>query len=280
MADTVKAGRLSVDLRDSSGQPIRSKTLLLLAENKPALANQFRLESDGRENISADFPPGPYSLQVFPVGFEVGRAFANIRSGQTTDIKLTLRPAPEPPKPTLKERLAVYGLSPDQLKLSSLTVAAGQRIVLDFRRFQDKSAFSLLRPISVDDIKRWHGTPDRAFGHDQPRFGNLPLLPEGASPFHASLSTEGLNSVAREYIYGNSKSVVKFANLINEFIKNLDIVVSIFHFIVVTIDAGAILEIGNGSSVFFADVLRIHKRGTLSVVGDMRVDVGQYEQFG
>jgi hypothetical protein len=265
-------GQLSVVLQDSEGKPIRLKTVLLLSEDKQALGNQYRLDSEGKEQITASFPAGSYSLQVYPVGYEVGHAFANIRAGGTTEIPFSLRPMKEWQRPTLAERLATYGLHPDQIKPSDLTLQEKQRVVLDYRRYQDKAAFTLLKPTSVIDLKRWHGSVDTAFGHGQPRFGQVLAPP--------SSTAEGLQAVAREYIYGNSKSVVQYKGLLDEYVSRLNISVAIFFYSVVTINDGSILEIGNGSSVFFCDLLRMHSNGTLSVVGDVRADIGRYERFG
>jgi hypothetical protein len=266
------SGRLLVDLRDNAGQPIKSKTLVLLAENKPALGKQYRLESEGRGDISEDFPPGAYTLQAYAAGHEVGRAFAGIEPGKTTEIKLVLPPAKTYHKPELAKRLDIYGLSADKLKLSPLTVSSKQTVRLDYRRHEDNTNYALIRPKSVNDLKRWHGNPDGAFGHDQPRFGKLPST--------RRLTEQELKDVAREYIYGNSKSVAKYGSLIDQYIAHMDISVAVFFYTIITINDGAILEVGNGSSVLFADILRIHKNGILSVVGDMRVDVGLYERFG
>ncbi|MGH2343975.1 MAG: hypothetical protein ACRDG4_02035 [Chloroflexota bacterium] len=214
----------------------------------------------------------------------MGRALADIESGKVTEVELRLAPAGPPPKQTVEERLAVYGLSHHQLKLSALTVR--HRTTLDYRAYPDKHTFSLLKPKSVNDLKKWVGIPDSAFGHDQPRFG--PFTEIATRRLESPVSLTGsdgkaIQAIAREYIYGNAQSLsASQTELVNRYISLAtdQIAVSIFYFTTVTIDDGAVLEIGNGSSVFFAEVLRIHRNGTLAVVGDVRADIGIYEQFG
>ena len=276
-------GRLSVRLDDEQGKPVQAPRVLFLAENKATLANQYRIDSEGKDPLAGDFPAGPYSLQAFSTGYKVGRAFVMIEARRTAEVVLRLDKAPaKPPAPTQRDRLAVYGLA-DRTDLAPLTVR--HRTVLDFRTFPTKTSFTILRPKSAADLKKWVGTPDSAFGHDQPRFGSPPAVPERQLSSPMLLSGSGqvaLQALAREYIYGNSRSVVRFGGLIDRYVALVSetISVAIFLFSTVTIDDGAVLEIGNGSSVFFCDLLRIHKNGTLSVVGDMRADIGQYERFG
>jgi hypothetical protein len=89
--------------------------------------------------------------------------------------------------------------------------------------------------------------------------------------------------VSREYIYGNSKAVSKYASVIDGYFKRNfaeGLLIPIYLFSVVVIGPGATLEIGTGSSVFFASKLRIHSTGVLSVVGTVKADIGTYEEFG
>jgi hypothetical protein len=276
---------LSVELHDEHGEAIRAKATLLLSENKASVAKQYRVDTDGDDPLTGRFPPGDYSLQAFAVGYGVGRDFVRIGPDHVTKITLRLAPAPaQAPVPTLAERLAVYGLSPQTAHLGDLHVKDRKRVVLDYKQYPHADQFTVLRPKSIQDLKRWVGSKPKAFGHDAPRFGPLPAVTARRLQSQVSLAPTdraALQALAREYIYGNVRSVTQFETLLNGYISWVasTILVPIFHYNVVTIDNGAVLEAGNGSSVFFCDVLRVQTNGTFLVVGDLYADIGTYEQF-
>lgn len=284
-----RRGRLVLRLRDDKGHAVKVRTVALVMEHKPAAAAQYRFDSDDKDEISAELAPGGYSIQVFAVKHDVARHFARIEPGKTTQIDVVLAARKgDFPKPTPAQRLAVYGLDAEKVSLQDLTVKRGQYFELDARKLSDDRSFTRLHAKSIKDIKAWLGAPDSAFGHDQPIFGPLPALdrlsPEALKEpqrLDPEVRTT-LAATAREFIHGNSRTVSQYEGMINDqFVTRFPagLLVSIFHYLTVTIDAGATLEIGGSTSVFYANRLRIHQTGTLSVVGTVKADIGTYEEF-
>jgi hypothetical protein len=263
----VERGHLSVDVHDEAGQPITKPLQLFLSANAPSLGTQYRVASKGGDDdIGGTFPAGSYTIQVFADGYDIAHKAVDLSASNPQCLSVLLKKASFT-KPTLAERLAVYGLKPKQLE--PLHVQSDSRLVLDYRTYENKKHFTVLRPNSVNDLKGWVGAPDNAFADNQPRFGEVPRG-----------SLESLDSVAREFIYGNSRAVAQFTQAIDEQLQQRDqlILVPIFFFTEVVIDNGATLVIGNGSSVFFADILTMYPAGVLQVVGDVRSDIGLLQQ--
>ncbi|MDQ2632080.1 MAG: hypothetical protein M3Y75_14085 [Actinomycetota bacterium] len=271
-------GRLVVTLVDERGEPAEGEGLVLALEHAPAFARQFRAEGDAHTPFELEVPAGEYSIQA-AAGKASGRTGACVEAKQTTEVRVALdEPAPEPR--TMADRLRPYGLE-HRVDPRPLEVPCESTVVLDSRRYYDKRDFAVLMPESVDDLKRWIGTPDAAIGHDLPRFGTVPELNMKGKEELGQSEQEALGKIAREYIFGNSKLVAEHKGLIDrELLKWTARDIAIFFFTVVTIDAGATLEVGNNSNVFTCDELRIHRNGTLSIVGDVKVDVGTYRVFG
>src|SRR6266516_2592426 len=268
MTQDTERGRLFIDVHDEGGQPITEPLHLYLRANVPQLGAQYHVTSKGGDDdISGEFPVGSYTLQLFAAGYDVAREAVHLTANHTTHLNLRLPKRAQFSKPTLEERLAVYGLKPDQL--ASIEVQKGQHVVLDYRKYEHPEPFTVLHPQSIHDLKRWLGAPDSAFGHNQPRFG---ALPPG--------ELETLSAAAREYIYGNSRAVARYEAAINRQLQLRArlVLVPIFYFLDVTIYDGATLGIGNGSSVFFANTLTIYKTGTLRVSGPVRADIGILQQ--
>jgi hypothetical protein len=210
----------------------------------------------------------------------VGRAFIEISAGKTTKHAFRLPKRAERPKPPVAERLREYGLEQRAKGLDKLHVQRERHVKLDYRTYDDKRHFELLRPNSVKDIRRWVGALDGVFPGDHPRFGPIEgILARDSSA--APKNPKALQAIANEFIYGNNAAVAQHVNLIDEQLSRLGapITIAIFLFNDVVIEDDATLEIGNGSSVFFADQLTIHPRGTLLVTGDCRSDIGIYQQL-
>jgi hypothetical protein len=92
-------------------------------------------------------------------------------------------------------------------------------------------------------------------------------------------------AIANEYVHGNSRSVQRYESVLNDAIKlttrNLAAkLFPLFFYRVVTIGAGATLEVGNGSAIFTCDELRIHKTGKLKPVNSVTIEIGTYTEFG
>jgi len=276
-----RRGRLVVHLRDEHDKPLDSKAVVFVMENKALHAAQHRLETNGAGTASGEFPGGAYSVQAVAEDHDVGRAFSQIRPGETTEVTVRLGRR-KADNPTLAERLNVYGLDVGKLELQKLTVPRGQQVALDSHEYRDRRSYTMLTPQSISDMKRWIGTPDAVFGHDEPRFGPVPKLDVGDVKQAGQIpreSVSALRAIANEYIHGNSKAVKKYELLLNTLLASRDDIISIFFFTEVTIGDGAVLEIGRNSNVFACDILHVHVNGILSVVGDVRADIGSYREF-
>ncbi len=263
-------GKLLLDVHDENGNPVKHPIHVLLSQNISALGNQYRITTKGGDDdVGGEFPPGSYTAQVFVHGYDVARDAITLTSDHTTRKTIRLEPRSTFHKPSLEERLAVYGLKADQLQ--SLEIRSDRRVVLDYRTYPISEHFTLLHPKSINDVKRWVGAPDAAFAPGQARF----------SPLAEANNAQKLAMAGREFVYGNSQAVGQYTSALNEeFDRRAGLIlIAIFLFREVTIYDGATLEIGNGSSVFFADQLTVYPTGTLLVSGDVRSDIGLYQQL-
>jgi hypothetical protein len=276
-----RSGRLTVHLRRSDGAPFREPAVVLALEHRPAFAEQHRLETGGKETVSMELAEGHYSLQAIAADHAVARGVAQVRAGRGAEVSLTLVPQ-KAETPSLIERLKVYGIEVRPDEIQPLRVPPGEKLALDADRYRDTRVFRLLKPRSINDLKRWIGAPDGAFGHDQPRFGPVPRVDVERLKDEPTQEVAGaLRAIAREYVHGNAKAVAQYEPALTRYLlASRAIAISIFFFNVVTINAGATLEIGKGSNVFVCDELRIHRDGTLLVVGEVRADIGRYVVFG
>jgi hypothetical protein len=276
-----RSGRLTVHLRGPEGAPFREPAVVLALEHRAALAEQHRLETGGKETVSLELPEGHYSLQAIAADHAVARGLAQVRAGRSAEVSLTLLPQ-KAETPSLIERLKVYGIEVRADEIQPLHVPPHEKLVLDSDRYRDTRAFRILKPRSINDLKRWIGAPDGAFGHDQPRFGPAPRVDvERLKGEPTQEVATALRAIAREYIHGNARAVAQYEPTLTRYLLSREaIAISIFFFNVVTINAGATLEIGRGSNVFACDELRIHRDGTLLVVGEVRADIGRYVVFG
>jgi hypothetical protein len=263
MSSTVANGLLSFDVHDEFGKPIGEPLQLLLSENVARLGRQYRVSAKpGVDDIGGSFPAGSYNAQIFARGYEVVREAIQLGTGHALRRKLQLKKRSFA-RPGPVQRLAAYGLAPDGL--SSLTVRAGERAVLDYRSWRNTRHFTVLRPQSARDLKAWIGTPDAGFAGDTARFGPVQ---RGAG--------QDLEAIAREFIHGNSRAVQDFEAAIDEQLRAraLLILVPVFHFDDVVVEDGGVLEIGTGSSVFFCNTLTMHAQGVVRAAGDVRADIG------
>jgi hypothetical protein len=288
--EQTRRSRIRLKLRDPKGAAVRGRAVALLLEHQPVAAEQVRIETDQGDQLEAEVPAGDFTVQVYAPGYEVDRRHVHLPPGKDSEVDVRLTPRKDKfHKPTLQQRLAPYGLAEAARDLQDLRIRPGESMVLD-RRYSDDRVYRELRARSIADIKRWLGSPDNVLGHGQPKFGPSPraeLLPrEDAQHLSSAELTAdertALSAVSREYIHGNSKAVSKYASVIDGyFLRNFaeGLLIPIFLFSVVEIGAGATLEIGASSSVFFASTLRIHATGVLSVVGTVKADIGTYERF-
>lgn len=282
-----KSGQLTVKLRDDEGVPLRARSTILIHENLPIGGGKYRLDREKDDIVSTDLPPGVYTVQVAVRGYAVEGGLAKIQLEETTELEFCLVPAVKVSRPTLGDRLKTYGLSLKKLNLRALEIKPEQTVRLDFRKHKNPRDFTLLRARSIRDVRKWLGGPAGVFRHAEPRLGLLPDVAELPKEVSKSAGIVGehriaLAKLAEEYIYGNINTVAEYEPLLDgafqmQFAAGMP--VAVFHYKVVTINAGSRLEVGDGSSVFVADRLRIHKQGILAPVSTVRIDVGVYEEF-
>ena len=280
---------LRLRLRDADGNPVRARAVALLLEHVPVGAEQSRLETEEGDVLEGKLAAGEYTLQLFAKGFDIVNGLVEVGRDDATEIDLQLTPREDDfRKPTLKERLARYDLSPDDIDAQPLVLRRGANLTLD-RRFPDDRARRALPVRNMDDLRRWLGSPDDVFTHERPKFGDLPdpeilkdVSPERTPSSELSApQRSALAAIAREYIHGNVAAVSGYQAVLDGYVTaNLkEVGIYAFLFSDVVIGPGATLEIGGSSSVFFATRLRIHTTGTLSVVGSVKADIGAYEEF-
>ncbi|MEI9981762.1 MAG: hypothetical protein WDN69_00140 [Aliidongia sp.] len=270
MTGVAESGLLVFEIEDEFGRPPAAALHLLLSENVPRFGRQYRVKArPGTGEIGGHFPAGCYTAQILAEDYAVTREAVRIEAGTSIRIQRRLHQHCFV-NPTLEQRLALYGLLPDRLR--PLTVRAGERVALDCRSYCDQRHFVLLQPNSVRELKLWIGAPDAAFADDVPRFGSAP----DAAP---------LSAIAREFIYGNSYAVQSFEDGLDERLRRQEqpfqdlAAVPVFVFTDVVVEDYGVLEIGNGSHVFFCDTLTMHPQGVVRARGDVRADIGTYTQF-
>jgi hypothetical protein len=273
-------GRFRLRVTENN-RPSNERWAVLLLQNVASFARQLRFDTNDAGELVAEAPVGEYSVQVAARSGSLGRGLLEVTAERVAEVTIAADKGPEK-KPTFAERLQVYGIDPQKTPPQSLRLRAGDRVALDAEKARDPRMFTINHARSISDLKRWIGSPDDAHVHDMPIFGPLPKLdPGGLEGRPQRANADALRHIAREYIFGNISAVAQFEGALNRFVAGSEIAhIPIFYFNDVLIDAGATLEIGRNSNVFTCDTLRIHRTGTLSVVGDVRADIGAYEVFG
>jgi len=284
-------GRVALHVTYPTGSNPPKLLRVFLTEHLPALAKQHVFSLPGDRRMEVDVPSGEYSLQAVAPEFETMRALVNVVAGKTVGLEFS--PAPRTTKArTFAEVLASYGINAQEVKPGPLDVKENSVKVLDCRA-EDTSpaAFKMLEAKSIAELKAWTGSDDRVFGHTRPVFGRLPdakvvaglMQPKRDLRRLGPEEVEAVKALSKEYIAGNSQSVAKYAPLLNDMIaatKNeARIKIPMYFFTIVTVGPGATLQLGNGSTLFACDVLRVHATGTVKAVNNVTIKVGTYQQY-
>jgi len=284
-------GKVSVRLALPAGQKPPELLRLYFREHLPQLQKQHAFSRSLGEPLDVELPSGEYSFQAFAPEFETARGLVNVTGRKNVDLDVRLEPR-KSKVVTFDELLASYGIDPKQTKLSPLDVEANTVKVLDYRSAErDANALKMLETKSIAQLKAWTGTSDQSFGHDRPVFGRLPnpkILTALSTPDRdlkqlSPEEREAAEALAQEYIHGNSQSIAKYEKVLNSLVaaNKLEATIRIpsYFYTVVTVGAGATLQIGNGSTVFACSKLRVHRTGKVRAVGSVTVKVGTYEEF-
>ncbi|WP_428312607.1 hypothetical protein [Hydrocarboniphaga sp.] len=275
--------RGKLQLRLSGGAHPESLSLYF-TEHRSEARRQHVIKVRSEKDLSVDLPSGEYSMQIRARGFETYRGLAVVDASKPAVIEATLKPSQSKPR-SFEERLAVYGIDARQQRIVDLDVPRGQTRALNAERDREQPGLVVLSAESIAQLKRWTGSDDGRFGHDRPIYGTLPDAEVLEALLRDKLQVERLKprewtavkALAREYLHGNSTSVSKYVPLLSQLIKAVR--VPLYFYRVVTINAGATLEVGNGSAVFSCDELRIHKTGSLKPVNSVKIEIGTWKEF-
>lgn len=295
-ADRIRPGakleRVAVKLTGKKGEALKGRRMLLVTEHKARLKRQRRIVLDDAKDFEVDLAPGQYTVQAFVEGYSVAGGVATVEPGKPLylDFPLVKKPAKEW-KLSDAQRLGVYGFAAEPSLLKPLVVEAGETVVLDGAINPDLGIATDLTATTIDELKKYVGSKDLAFAHDQPRFASLPTIsPELTAKRtkkaeFASVTPQtkqALEQVAHEYVYGNASSVQQFQPVLDGYLAAFPEGVNVltFRFSTITIKANGTLIVGRpGSTVLFASVLKIHPTGKLKPVGNLKVDVGRWAKF-
>lgn len=282
-----RSGRLLFEILDENGAPLTGQKIVLLQEHKPNSKFQWKEITD-KDSFDINLPAGVYTYQLYAKEYEVVRGGVEIFSGEVKSLPVILRRRDSSYKhqPVIERLKSTYGIDTSNLNLSDLTVQEGEKLQLNFKELRDEKSCILLETKNINELKQWTGVPDAAFNHEYPVFGKLPHLSERIFS-DGERNTVGvkertiLAQIAQEYIQGNSVSVQQFEPILNKYLSEWASItlVPVFFYRVVTVNAGAVLEVGKNSSVFEADILRVHRDGIFSVVGPCKINVGTLEGF-
>jgi hypothetical protein len=280
-------GAVKIRLASAGGRP--EELRLFFTEHRPQNRKQHAVAARMDTEVSVELPSGEYTMQILARGFETIRGLVDVDPKHPFVVDAMLKPREKRPR-TFEERLAKYRIDASKTQIGDLTVPPGRTQALNSATDRDRRSLTVLQTDSIAQIKEWIGSQDARFGHARPVFGALP------DPKHLGRWRDGadlraldpdevkaVTSIAREYVHGNSRAVALYEPRLNEAIRrtvrDAMVNISVYFYRIVTVGAGATLEIGNGSAVFACDELRIHRTGSLQPVADVTIDIGTYREF-
>jgi hypothetical protein len=277
-----RRGKLQLRL---SGGANPESLRLYFTEHRSESRRQHVIKVNSEKDLSVDLPSGEYSMQIQARGYETFRGLAVVDSNKPTAIEATLKPRNSKPR-SFEQRLAVYGIDAKAQRIVDLDVPRGATRALNAEQDREQPGLAVLSAESIAQLKLWTGSDDARFGHDRPIYGSLAdadlldtLLRD--KPQLERLKPRewaAVKALAREYLHGNATSVAKYAPLLSQLVK-AKLRVPLYYYRVVTINAGATLEVGNGSAVFSCDELRIHTTGQLKPVNSVKIEIGSWKEF-
>jgi hypothetical protein len=175
---------------------------------------------------------------------------------------------------TIESRLDVYGLASRLDGMLDLRIEEGQTVELDARDPIFKPHHVRLQPKALADLKRWIGVPDDAvrITHTVADDGTLAeaRLPHWCAPHVAQPSILRENPEIQQhlhrYLFGHSDSVErKHLKLLEEYIVQSPIVISVFALLDIYISKRARLIIPEKTQVLFARYITIETTGLLDL---------------
>jgi hypothetical protein len=281
-------GEVKIKLAAIAGLPAETK--LFFTEHRSQSRKQHQVSARTGNEISVNLPSGEYTMQIVAPGFETMRGLVEVDPKRPFVFDATPQPRARKAS-TFAERLVKYEIDAKKTDLGELNVPPGTTLALNHKTDREKRGFKMLQTDTIAKLKQWIGSDDSRFGHDRPVYGPLPnreflaKLNQDRVDFQTlnADETQAVMAIAREYVQGNSRSVTAYESVLNDAIK-LTVrdglsKFPLYFYKIVTIGAGATLEIGNGSAIFSCDELRIHKTGKLKPVANVTIEIGTYTEF-
>jgi hypothetical protein len=138
----------------------------------------------------------------------------------------------------------------------------------------------MLQITTIDHAKAIFGNPDKPWLGDKPRYGKMVGAPTSLRALDNMNMLLDQRFAMREYIYGNSNSVIDWKDELNKILKVSPIPFPIY--IQNTVEVGPFSVLNIGTVGLFCDKLRVHIFGTVRVFeqGPTVIDTSIYEQFG
>ena len=272
-----KQGRLFIELDKESATGCATA---LISEHRPAESRQYSLDLKRGERVFRELPAGGYTIVVREPGFEPHRAYVEVAQNQDVGISARLEKKAKTAA-SFSERIAQYGIQLNGAEPGDLNVEAGTRLDLGTNTRAALKPSHSVTLASIEDAKRVIGQPDHFFPSDQPRYGKMVGAPTGVSAADDEMNLLFDTRFAlREYIYGNSKSVIDWKDDLDAVLAASPIIIPIWLYLTVTVGPHAVLNIGAAGLV--CNELRVHYTGKVRVSGGgpTVLETGIYEQFG
>lgn len=169
----------------------------------------------------------------------------------------------------IQERLARYGLADRHVDMVDLTVPAEEEVTIATANPFLAGHSAVLRPESIDDVKRWIGLPDQGCCDGGPITHEASLLPPAlmASALSETVSVAEhrmMNSLAGAYVFGHTNQVnTAQVPAINEWLAAIRARINIFLFQDIYVAAGAKLSLAPSVHVLFARYITVEHTGRI-----------------
>jgi hypothetical protein len=248
--------------------------LVLLTERRPQEAQQYQFSLPADGQVTRRLPAGVYAISVTAKGQKPYRDTIEITDGQVTTVEPRLEPR-ETNEPTFEQKLAELGIQGPQ---PPIMLQPGEQVVLDAQAARFRDNLHQINLNTPDDFKRVLGHPDTLWPGEVSRFGaEIPEAPEAGPDLTQSY---GFRAALREWVYGNSKSVQRWGDVLVTGVSELGLPsINLFASIIVEVGPNAVLTIGNHGMI--CGTLRVHVTGAVKTIGGgpLLVWMETYEQF-
>ncbi len=270
-----RQGVLALELEGGAAAP--ASATALVTDHRPLGARQHRVTLVREKPTTLTLAEGAYTVAVAAPGHAPFRGFVDVRHAKPAAVHARLAKHTNV-APSFADRLKRFHLAHADLTIQDLTVAREQHVRLDARADTMKADLHRVILRTPAEAKATLGSDDTYWATKHPRFGAV--FGRTPDPFVAGQLTIDQRAVLREFIYGNSQSVSReWQALLSEVLATDPFEIGVFVYNVVTVNAGATLEVGAGG--LCCDLLRVHTTGTVDVSGGgpTVIQTGTYEAF-